>query len=407
MRPGVYLFYWLYFTTAQNVTNPYDRPLIIWLQGGPGASSTGYGNFIEIGPRTSTGELRNESWVDYCNVLFIDSPVGSGFSYAESDDLMVTTDKGITNDLISFLQIFLDQYPQFRVVDLHIFGESYGGKVVVNLAMAIHVEVLVGKMNCNLVSIGLGSPWISPVDTAKSYPEFLHNTGLIEKIQAQELAGLIQLFEDLMRSNDFTGAAKFRDYIHSKITMELLEQVDIYNILGNEPGNWFDPEFERFMNTTVYEELHLNREKSIWQYLNMKTFQNLNVEIMRPATNIVERILNETNINIMVYSGQLDLIVTTPGTEAWVNKLAFEAKEEYKQSSREAFRVDQTVEGYCKKSQRLSFCWIRRAGHSAPKDNPKAMRYVLQSVLWPSDVYSVRAVSDYVGEYDWNYGANG
>lgn len=48
VREHANLFYWLYYTTAE-VNRVSEKPLIIWLQGGPGASSTGFGNFAEIG----------------------------------------------------------------------------------------------------------------------------------------------------------------------------------------------------------------------------------------------------------------------------------------------------------------------------------------------------------------------
>lgn len=58
------MFWWLYYTTA-DVPNYYDKPLIIWLQGGPGASSTGYGNFEEIGPLNLNLAYRNYTWVTF------------------------------------------------------------------------------------------------------------------------------------------------------------------------------------------------------------------------------------------------------------------------------------------------------------------------------------------------------
>lgn len=39
VRNGSYLFWWLHYTNA--TPNYLERPLIIWLQGGPGGSSTG------------------------------------------------------------------------------------------------------------------------------------------------------------------------------------------------------------------------------------------------------------------------------------------------------------------------------------------------------------------------------
>lgn len=57
------MFWWLYFTTA-DVDSKYDRPLVIWLQGGPGSSATGYGNFEELGPLDMNLKPRNSSWVN-------------------------------------------------------------------------------------------------------------------------------------------------------------------------------------------------------------------------------------------------------------------------------------------------------------------------------------------------------
>jgi len=61
VRPGAHMFYWLYYTTAQEDWT--QRPLVMWLQGGPGGSSTSFGNFAEIGPLTFDQEERNSTWV--------------------------------------------------------------------------------------------------------------------------------------------------------------------------------------------------------------------------------------------------------------------------------------------------------------------------------------------------------
>lgn len=63
VRPGAHMFYWLYYTTATDEDYS-ERPLIIWLQGGPGGSSTGYGNFAEIGPLHVDLRPRQHSWVN-------------------------------------------------------------------------------------------------------------------------------------------------------------------------------------------------------------------------------------------------------------------------------------------------------------------------------------------------------
>uniref|UniRef100_A0AC11DT59 Serine carboxypeptidase 1 n=1 Tax=Ovis aries TaxID=9940 RepID=A0AC11DT59_SHEEP len=48
VRKDAHMFWWLYYA-ASSYKNFTELPLIMWLQGGPGGSSTGFGNFEEIG----------------------------------------------------------------------------------------------------------------------------------------------------------------------------------------------------------------------------------------------------------------------------------------------------------------------------------------------------------------------
>ena len=64
--------------------------MVVWINGGPGATSM-FGLFLENGPlrvrRNGTGpddfvlSAADASWADDYSVVFIDQPVGTGFSY--------------------------------------------------------------------------------------------------------------------------------------------------------------------------------------------------------------------------------------------------------------------------------------------------------------------------------------
>ena len=70
------LFYWFFRHEID------DKPLIIMLNGGPGASSM-YALFVENGPiRVNKTSVYNaSSWADDHHLVFIDQPVQTGFSY--------------------------------------------------------------------------------------------------------------------------------------------------------------------------------------------------------------------------------------------------------------------------------------------------------------------------------------
>lgn len=130
------MFWWLYYTTA-NVDNYADRPLVVWLQGGPGASSTGYGNFAELGPLDLNLNERDFTWVKDVNVIFVDNPVGTGFSYVESTSALTTTNREIAIDFVEMLRGFYAEHPEFKSTPFYIVSESYGGKMTAEIALVL------------------------------------------------------------------------------------------------------------------------------------------------------------------------------------------------------------------------------------------------------------------------------
>jgi len=71
----------------------------------------------------------NYSWNAKANVLWIDQPVGSGYSYVESYDGYVTNEKSMAMELYSALIQFFTLLPEYYN-DFYVFGESYAGKYI-------------------------------------------------------------------------------------------------------------------------------------------------------------------------------------------------------------------------------------------------------------------------------------
>ncbi|KAL3824664.1 hypothetical protein ACJIZ3_020693 [Penstemon smallii] len=115
----------------------------VTLFAGPGCSSIGYGLAEEIGPfhvekDGKTLYLNPYSWTKAANILFLDSPVGVGYSYSNtSSDILSNGDIRTAAENLEFLLRWFERFPQYRGRDFYLSGESYAGHYVPQLSQAI------------------------------------------------------------------------------------------------------------------------------------------------------------------------------------------------------------------------------------------------------------------------------
>ncbi len=113
------LFYWYHEATE----SPEDKPLVLWLNGGPGCSSLG-GMFTELGPFVLDAHL-NVTLNPYAfnkaaNIIFIEQPAGVGFSYPN----VPANDSATAADTDRALRDFLSMHPELQGRDFWVMGES-------------------------------------------------------------------------------------------------------------------------------------------------------------------------------------------------------------------------------------------------------------------------------------------
>lgn len=78
---------------------------------------------MEIGPyRVREGgnlELVDGSWDEYASLLFVDNPVGTGFSYVDTDSYLEELDQ-MRDQFILFLEKWFDIFPQYSHDDVSV-----------------------------------------------------------------------------------------------------------------------------------------------------------------------------------------------------------------------------------------------------------------------------------------------
>jgi serine carboxypeptidase-like clade 2 len=151
------MFYW--FFEAMDL--PKEKPLVLWLNGGPGCSSVGYGATQEIGPflvdTNGNGLNFNPyAWNKEANMLFLESPVGVGFSYSNtSSDYQKLGDDFTARDAYTFLCNWFEKFPEHKENTFYIAGESYAGKYVPELAEVVYDNNNNNKKNGSSFHINL------------------------------------------------------------------------------------------------------------------------------------------------------------------------------------------------------------------------------------------------------------
>lgn len=79
------------------------------------------GALMEVGPyrlkKDQTLEYNPGRWDEFANMLFVDSPVGTGFSYVSTNSYLSELDQ-VAAQFIVFLEKFLEMFPEFASDDV-------------------------------------------------------------------------------------------------------------------------------------------------------------------------------------------------------------------------------------------------------------------------------------------------
>jgi len=145
--------HYIYVVREPSVVAKAPAPLLLWSNGGPGASSM-FGLFTEIGPLLFSGETlasgvpelvaNPQSWTKVADVLIFDAPPPIGFSYCDpagppgpGTACGDWDDARTTQANLQALKAFFARFPALMKRDLFLSGESYAGVYIPSLARGI------------------------------------------------------------------------------------------------------------------------------------------------------------------------------------------------------------------------------------------------------------------------------
>ncbi|MBA0589181.1 hypothetical protein Gorai_017943 [Gossypium raimondii] len=362
------LFY--YFVEAE--TDPASKPLVLWLNGGPGCSSLGVGAFSENGPFRPNGEflVKNDySWNREANMLYLETPIGVGFSYSTNTSSYEAVDDEITGHYIPQLAKLMVEFNK--------------------------------KQNLfNLKGIALGNPVLEFATDFNSRAEYFWSHGLISDSTYNMFTSVCnysRYVSEYYRDSVSPSCSK----VMSQVSRETSKFVDKYDVTLDVCISSVLSQSMAINPQQVSERVDVCVEDKIVNYLNRKDVQKalharlVGVRLWTVCSNILDyQLLNlemptisivgsliKSGIPVLVYSGDQDSVIPLTGSRSLVSRLAKELELETTVPYRVWFEGKQ-VGGWTQVyGNILSFATIRGASHEAPFSQPERSLMLFKSFL--------------------------
>lgn len=367
--------------------NSKDDPVVIWLTGGPGCSSE-LAVFYENGPFTIADNMtlvwNDFGWDKASNLIYVDQPTGTGFSYSSDRRDIRHDEKGVSEDLYDFLQAFFATHPKYASNDFYITGESYAGHYIPAFASRVHAgNKAMDGLHINLKGFAIGNGLTDPVIQYKAYTDYALDMGVIHETEYKRINKIYPACELAIKlcgtSGTVTCLASLLvcNAIFNSI-IKIADGINYYDIRKQCEGDLcYDfSNMEKFLNLkSVRKSLgvgdieFISCSPTVYQAMLTDWMRNLEVGI--PA-------LLEDGVKVLIYAGEYDLICNWLGNSRWVHSMEWSGQQKFVSSSELPFTVDGAEAGLLKTYGPLSFLKVHDAGHMVPMDQPKAALEMLK-----------------------------
>ncbi|KAG2309984.1 hypothetical protein Bca52824_021541 [Brassica carinata] len=125
-------------------------------------------------------ELTSFSWTKVANILYLESPAGSGYSYAKTRRAAETSDTKQIHQIDQFLRSWFVDHPEFISNPFYVGGDSYSGKIVPGVVQQISLGNEKGLTPLiNIQGYVLGNPAARTNLESNHRVTFAHRMGLI------------------------------------------------------------------------------------------------------------------------------------------------------------------------------------------------------------------------------------
>ncbi|KAL5512219.1 hypothetical protein ACEPAG_3504 [Sanghuangporus baumii] len=406
------LFFWFFPPGPQGSSDD----LIFWTNGGPGCSSL-EGLLQENGPLTwSWGQAKatvNEhSWTNLSNILFVEQPVGTGFSQGTPN---IRDEDDLAAQLVGFFQQFLDVFPELKGKKLYVTGESYAGMYVPYIANFIF-------NNPDMLDLDLKGFWISDpsisfdivqeqipaVSFVQKYANvFAFNQSFMAHLESQAAScGFTNYFSEFVTfpprgvlplpggSPQTAGGCDLWDEIFDA-ALAINPAFDIYRIFDTFPILWdvlgFPGSFPQVQVSPIYFDredvkraIHAPVDVTWTECSNVNVFPQGDASAP-PATNGVLASVIEKSERAVIVHGLADFILIAEGTRIAIQNMTWNGLQGFQTPiANDSFIVDGmggVSLGNVHSERGLTYYEVALSGHMVPQFSPVAAFQIMEFLM--------------------------
>ncbi len=372
--PGDNLFYFLVRAISQNES----APLIIWLNGGPGCSSM-FGMLGEHGPmvidrRTLEFKANPYSWNQLGDVLYLDQPVGVGFSTAHSFSTMCTEETCVGRGFMRFFTTFLEKHPEYIGRELYLAGESYAGHYIPTIGRLLIAQ---GNHGMRFKGVAIGNPDVRMPLQLQTSPFFLFENSVFSLIEY--LLGKTLTLACLLAEHLELPPVLVTTVCYIPFGLFWVRIPNPYDIRETSGYDTMEDTVEIMLRKPEVQSL-LGVNVSDYKLCDTRVELMFVPDLTVSSSRDLELIL-ESGVDVMLYFGNKDNVCSWRGGEELVESLNWNGSSAFVGTQAEFWMTNGTVSGTFRKYRNLNLVVLFEAGHMVPLNQPLAALTMVQRFI--------------------------
>ncbi|CBQ73866.1 related to KEX1 protein precursor [Sporisorium reilianum SRZ2] len=394
----------LFFLLLRARHVPAKRKLIIWFNGGPGCSSFD-GAMMEVGAWRMDGKgglvwvKDGASWNEYADILFLDQPVGTGFSYVNTNSYTTSLPQA-ADEVVHFLEQFVQVFPEYSRdvelqygsqgsgVDVFLAGESFAGQYIPYTAKAI---VKASKPPVSLKGIAIGNGFIDPKSQYGTELETMVQKN-IWSTSSDEYKRVAQIVQDCHKDLDKGGHRKIgrcEEILQTIIASTVSKQpgssaftcINVYDVRLSDTSpacgmNWpttLSAMYDYLRRPDVRKALHVDEhhKPEAWVECNANVGSAMRTDTTSPPSVELLPDLLASGVKVLLFAGEEDLICNAIGVRRAADNLEWNGSKGFGDDHpAQDWYVNGSLAGSWRTARNLTYVGITGGSHMVGVDKP-------------------------------------